>query len=87
MIDDIRPGELAAAALVGIGSRVIPALLAALDEPVWIARRNAAWALGALDDPRGIAPVANALKDTEPGVRAQAAWALGAMTRIRRPRP
>ena len=73
------PGELAAAALVGIGSQALQPLIAALDQPVWIARRNAAWALGALDDPRGIVPVTSALRDREPGVRAQAAWALGAM--------
>ena len=73
------PGHLAAAALVAVGSRTVPALIGALQQPVWVARRNAAWALGALDDPRGVAPVTAALQDREPPVRAQAAWALGAM--------
>jgi HEAT repeat protein len=73
------PGELAAAALVSIGSRAVPSLLTVLQQASWIARRNAAWALGALDDPRGVVPVTTALRDREPGVREQAAWALGAM--------
>ena len=73
------PGHLAAAALVAVGSRTVPALIDVLREPVWVARRNAAWALGALDDPRGVAPVTAALQDREAPVRAQAAWALGAM--------
>jgi HEAT repeat protein len=77
--EQTTPGELAAAALVGIGSRTVPPLVSVLEQPQWIARRNAAWALGALDDPRGIAPVTAALRDREAGVRAQAAWALGAM--------
>jgi HEAT repeat protein len=77
--DQITPGELAAAALVAIGTRSFDPLVAALQQPSWIARRNAAWALGALDDRRGIAPVSASLKDREPGVRMQAAWALGAM--------
>lgn len=81
--DHTTPGELAAAALVAIGSRSVPALVAVLEQPLWIARRNAAWALGALDDPRGVGPVATALRDREPGVRAQAAWALGAMNASR----
>lgn len=73
------PGEEAAAALVAIGSRTFEALLKALKQPQWIARRNAAWALGALDDPRAVRPLLGALSDPEPGVRAQAAWALGAL--------
>ena len=73
------PGHLAAAALVAVGSRTVPALIGVLQQPLWVARRNAAWALGALDDPRGVAPVTAALQDREPPVRAQAAWALGAM--------
>jgi HEAT repeat protein len=73
------PGHLAAAALVAIGSRTVPELIGVLRQPLWVARRNAAWALGALDDPRGVAPVTAALQDREAPVRAQAAWALGAM--------
>jgi HEAT repeat protein len=73
------PGEEAAAALVAIGSRAFDALARALDQPYWITRRNAAWALGALDDPRAVKLLLPALSDSEPDVRAQAAWALGAL--------
>ena len=73
------PGELAAAALVSIGSRTVDPLLAALQQPQWAARRNAAWALGALRDYRAVNPLMTALSDREPEVRAQAAWALGAL--------
>jgi HEAT repeat protein len=73
------PGEQAAAALVSIGSRAVEPLLAALQQPQWITRRNAAWALGALDERRAVKPLMNALRDREPDVRAQAAWALGAI--------
>ena len=73
------PGEQAAAALVSIGSRAFEPLVQALRQPQWIARRNAAWALGALDDSRAVKPLVNALSDAEPDVRAQAAWALGAL--------
>jgi HEAT repeat protein len=67
------PGHLAAAALVSIGSRTVPTLITVLQQPLWVARRNATWALGALDDPRGVAPVTAALQDREAPVRAQAA--------------
>ena len=73
------PGQLAAAALVAVGSRSVPPLLAVLEQPQWVARRNATWALGALDDERAVAPVTAVLQDREAPVRQQAAWALGAM--------
>ena len=73
------PGEQAAAALVSIGSPAFDPLVAALKQPQWVARRNAAWALGALDDQRALAALVAALGDQEPDVRAQAAWALGAL--------
>lgn len=73
------PGELAAAALVAIGTRAFEPVLAALQQPQWVARRNAAWALGALDDSRAVNALLTALGDREPDVRAQAAWALGAL--------
>lgn len=73
------PGELAAAALVSIGTRAFEPVIAALEQPQWVARRNAAWALGALDDDRAINALLKALGDREPDVRAQAAWALGAL--------
>jgi HEAT repeat protein len=79
--DDLltTPGQEAAAALVSVGSRAVDPLLRALNQPQWIARRNAAWALGALDEPRAVKPLIAALTDSEPEVRAQAAWALGAL--------
>ena len=73
------PGEQAASALVSIGHRSVPPLLRTLKSPSWIARRNAAWALGALDDRRAGSPLIELLADSEPGVREQAAWALGAL--------
>lgn len=73
------PGAQAAATLVSIGSRAFEPLLRALEQPQWIARRHAAWALGALDDRRALKPLLKALADREPDVRAQAAWALGAL--------
>jgi HEAT repeat protein len=59
------PGEQAASALLAIGTSAAPVLRQALGRPAWVARRNAAWALGAL-------------KDSE-AVREQVAWALGAI--------
>jgi HEAT repeat protein len=38
--DETTPGHLAAAALVGIGSGSVPALIAALQQPQWISRRT-----------------------------------------------
>jgi HEAT repeat protein len=73
------PGEEAAAALVAIGTSALEPLVGAAQAPQWVARRNAVWALGALDDSRGVKPALTALKDTEPPVRATAAWALGAL--------
>ena len=73
------PGEQAAAALASVGSSAIPGLLGALKQDAWIARRNAAWALGAIDDRRAVDPLIQALRDREPAVREQAAWALGAI--------
>ena len=77
--DVTTPGKQAAAALVAIGSRSVTPLLGALQSPVWVARRNAVWALGALHDARAVPPVVEALKDREAPVREQASWALGAL--------
>ena len=73
------PGEQAASALVAIGSRAYEPLIRALKHQAWIARRNATWALGALDDVRAVEPLIPMIKDGEPAVREQAAWALGAL--------
>lgn len=73
------PGEQAARALVSIGSRAFDPVLSTLRSNVWIARRNAAWALGAFDDSRAVQALVAALHDPEPTVREQVAWALGAI--------
>lgn len=77
--DLTSPGEIAAAALVAIGTRAIDPLMSTLKSEAWVARRNAAWALGALDDHRAVSALIDTLKDSEPAVRAQGAWALGAI--------
>lgn len=73
------PGERAAAALVSIGSAAFESLSQAMRAPDWVARKNAAWALGALDDGRGVQPLIRSLADTEAPVRRNAAWGLGAL--------
>lgn len=73
------PGEQAATALVAIGDPVKPVFLKALGAPAWVARRNAAWGLGALDASEAVPALVEALKDTDAGVREQVAWALGAI--------
>ena len=73
------PGEQAASALVAIGAQTEPVLRKTLGGPAWIARRNAAWALGALKDSEAVPALIDALKDTDAGVREQVAWALGAI--------
>ena len=77
--DLTTPGEQAASALVAIGSRAFSAVLAVVQRPAWVARKNAAWALGALDDPRAVKALIDLVRDREPQVREQAAWALGAL--------
>jgi HEAT repeat protein len=73
------PGEQAASALVAIGSRAFDALVKTLRHQSWVARRNAAWALGALDDVRAVDVLTPLMKDVEAPVREQTAWALGAL--------
>jgi HEAT repeat protein len=73
------PGEQAASALVAIGEPSKPVLLKALGAPAWVARRNAAWGLGAMDASEAVPALIEALKDTDAGVREQVAWALGAI--------
>lgn len=73
------PGEKAAAALVSIGSAAYDTLAGALRASQWEARKNAAWALGALDDRRAVDLLVRALRDSEAPVRRNAAWALGAI--------
>jgi HEAT repeat protein len=75
--DTSSPGEFAAAALASIGSPAYAVLERTLQHDIWIARRNAAWALGVLDDPRAVPALIATLTDREAPVRKQAAWALG----------
>ncbi len=77
--DTTSPGEQAASALVAIGSAAYEPLTKALKGPAWIARGNAAWALGALGNHAAAPLLAGALRDTEATVRRRGAWALGAL--------
>lgn len=73
------PGEQAASVLVAIGAPAQPILLKTLGGPAWVGRKNAAWALGAMDASEAVPALIDALKDTDAGVREQVAWALGAI--------
>ena len=75
----ITAGQEAARALVRIGVASFDPLVNALGNTGATARRNAAWALGALDDARAVTPLMKSLRDTDDAVREQAAWALGAL--------
>ena len=77
--DATSPGEQAASALVAIGTPAYEPLTKALAGPAWIARKNAAWALGALGNRSAIPLLARTLRDAEPAVRGRGAWALGAL--------
>lgn len=77
--DLTSPGEQAASALVAIGTPAYEPLTRALKGSAWIARGNAAWALGALGNRAAAHLLSAALRDTEPVVRGKSAWALGAL--------
>ena len=77
--ESTSPGEQAASAMVAIGSASLPPFSKALQGPAWIARKNAAWGLGALDASEAVPALIDALKDPEAAVREQVAWALGAI--------
>lgn len=77
--DTTTPGEQAASALVAIGSAAYEPLTRALKGPLWVARGNAAWALGALGNHNAAPLLAGTLRDTEASVRRRGAWALGAL--------
>jgi len=73
-------GREAAVALTAAGEAAFEPLIAALGRTEDEARRNAAWALGALDDRRAVEPLAKTLgSDSYVEAREQAAWALGAI--------
>jgi HEAT repeat protein len=77
--DATSPGEQAASALVAIGTPAYEPLTRALAAPAWIARKHAAWALGALGNRSAIPLLSRTLRDAEPAVRGRGAWALGAL--------
>jgi HEAT repeat protein len=77
--DSTTPGEQAASALVAIGTPAYDPLTKVLVSPAWIARRNAAWALGALGNRGAVPLLERTLRDTEAPVRRRGAWALGAL--------
>lgn len=83
----ITPGQEAARALVRIGIASLDPLVKALTGTGPTARRNAAWALGALDDQRAVPPLIASLKDADMAVREQASWALGALDDARAVQP
>ena len=77
--DVTSPGEQAASVLVAIGTPAYEPLTRALKASAWIARSNAAWALGALGNHAAAPLLSGALHDMEAAVRAKSAWALGAL--------
>jgi len=83
----ITPGQEAARALTRIGIASFDPLVKTLTAAGSAGRRNAAWALGALDDRRAVQPLTTSLKDAEAAVREQAAWALGAIDDARAVQP
>jgi len=63
------PGEQAASALVAIGSASFDPLVRAVQSPEWIARENAVWALGALDNHKAVPVVLGSLPVFAPADR------------------
>ena len=83
----ITAGQESARALVRIGIASFDPLTKALASAGPTARRNAAWALGALDDQRAVTPLIASLRDEDQLVREQASWALGALDDARAVKP
>jgi HEAT repeat protein len=79
MDESTTPGEQAASALVAIGTPAYEPLTKALGGPAWIARKNAAWALGAMGNRSAVPLLSRSLHDGEAAVRGRSAWALGAL--------
>ena len=71
------PGEQAASALVAIGAAAFEPVLDTMKSAEWVARRNAAFALGKFRNDRAVPALLAALRDPNERVRAQAAGALG----------
>jgi HEAT repeat protein len=57
----------------------VEGLVHALSDQSSGVRQQAAWALGAIGDPRALSGLLPSLKDSDAGVRKQAAWAIGAI--------
>jgi len=74
---DFTVGKEAARALTAAGGEAVAPLIAALGRAETEARRNAAWALGAIGDGRAEDALRAALRDEDKSVREQARWALG----------
>ncbi len=73
------PGQEAARALAAIGIAAFEPVVAVVASGGDHARRNATWALGALQDARAVPALVGRLRDASGAVREQAAWALGAI--------
>ncbi|HEV3484091.1 MAG TPA: HEAT repeat domain-containing protein, partial [Vicinamibacterales bacterium] len=61
--------------------RAVEGLMRALSDDDRRVREQAAWALGAIGEPRALPGLLPALKDPEASVRRQAAWAIGVIGR------
>jgi len=83
----ITPGQEAARALIRIGAASFDPLVKTLASTGPTARRNAAWALGTLDDQRAVPPLIASLRDADQTVREQTSWALGALDDSRAVQP
>lgn len=76
----VTVGVEAARALTAAGADAVEPLIGALARKESEARRNAAWALGAIGDKRAVMPLTETLRrDSDEKTREHAAWALGAL--------
>jgi len=76
----VTVGMEAARALTSAEGEAVEPLIAALSRKEAEARKNAAWALGAIGNQRAVMPLTETLRhDDDSNVREQAAWALGAV--------
>jgi HEAT repeat protein len=69
--------QAAVEALVKIGLPALHALVQMLSDKDWQVRREAAWALGEIGDPKAVPFLIRSLRDKDKYVRRAAAWALG----------
>ena len=71
------PGREAAIALEEVGRAAVEPLIAKLEDDNPAARKNAAFALGLIEDDRAVDPLIRTLRDGVADVRARSAWSLG----------